>query len=139
MNVLLVEDNPTDVRLTREAFEEVDARMKLHVVRDGEEALEFVTGSGAYSERIPPDIILLDLNLPKKDGFEVLRDLKEHPDYKKIPVIVLTTSGSHTDILKTYNLHANSYIQKPVELEAFMGAVQSLRLYWFATVTLPPI
>ncbi|EQA37551.1 response regulator receiver domain protein [Leptospira inadai serovar Lyme str. 10] len=139
-DILLVEDNPADVRLTLEALGEAPKSKNLIVVKDGEEALDYVKGEGQYSDsgNSRPDLILLDLNLPRKNGFDVLKELKGDPDLRRIPIVVLTTSGSDRDILQTYNLHANSYIQKPVEFESFIEAMQSLRIYWFQTTTLPP-
>ncbi|EPG75526.1 response regulator receiver domain protein [Leptospira fainei serovar Hurstbridge str. BUT 6] len=137
-DILLVEDNPADVRLTLEALGEVPKSKNLIVVNDGEEALDYVKGEGSYSGNSRPDLILLDLNLPKKNGFDVLKELKEDPELRRIPVVVLTTSGSDRDILQTYNLHANSYIQKPVEFDSFIEAMRSLRVYWFRTSRLPP-
>ncbi|TGK13969.1 response regulator [Leptospira fletcheri] len=137
-DILLVEDNPADVRLTLEALGEMPREKNLIVAKDGEEAIEYVKGTGIFSGSSKPDLILLDLNLPKKNGFEVLRELKTDPVLRRIPVVVLTTSNSERDILATFSLHANSYIQKPVEFGNFVDAMRSLRVYWFETSSLPP-
>jgi two-component system, chemotaxis family, response regulator Rcp1 len=138
IQVLLVEDNPGDVRLTREAFRDAKMHLDLHVVGDGVEAMEFLLQEGGFSERPRPDLILLDLNLPRKDGREVLAEIKNHPTLKSIPVVVLTTSASDADIEKSYLLHANCYISKPVELEGFLTVVQSIDDFWLTVVRLPP-
>ncbi|TGJ98523.1 response regulator [Leptospira langatensis] len=137
-DILLVEDNPADVRLTMEALEELEEEKRLFVAKDGEEAIDFVKGEGDFVGACRPDLILLDLNLPKKNGLEVLEELKSDPEYKRIPVVVLTTSGAERDIMATFNLHANSYIQKPVEYDNFLEAMATLRIYWFQTSRLPP-
>ncbi|TGK19246.1 response regulator [Leptospira fluminis] len=137
-DILLVEDNPADVRLTLEALGEMPTEKNLIVAKDGEEAIEYVKGTGMFSGNSKPDLILLDLNLPKKNGFEVLQELKTDPVLCRIPVVVLTTSNSERDILATFSLHANSYIQKPVEFGNFVDAMRSLRVYWFETSSLPP-
>jgi CheY-like chemotaxis protein len=136
--ILLVEDNPGDVRLTIEALKEEGVYNELHVVRDGVEALEFLYGQGQYREAVRPDLILLDLNLPKKDGREVLAEIKADADLGCIPVVVLSTSDSAEDILKAYQLHANCYVTKPVELDEFFAAVQSIAKFWFRIVQMPP-
>lgn len=138
VEILLVEDNPGDVRLTQESFKESKVRNTLHVVRDGVEALAFLRGGGEYADAPRPDLILLDLNLPKKDGREVLAEIKEDPDLKRIPVVVLTISKAEEDILKSYNLHANCYITKPVDLEQFYKIVKAVEEFWFTIVKLPP-
>jgi CheY-like chemotaxis protein len=135
---MLVEDNPGDVRLTREALREARIRNRLHVARDGVEALAFLRREGAFGGAPRPDLILLDLNLPRKDGREVLAELKADPDLKRIPVVVLTTSQDDDDILRSYNLHANSYIVKPVDLEHFIAVVRSIEEFWLTVVKLPP-
>ncbi|TGK38817.1 response regulator [Leptospira andrefontaineae] len=137
-DILLVEDNPADVRLTIEALNDLKSDKRLFVAKDGEEAIDFVKGEGEFVGARRPDLILLDLNLPKKNGLEVLEELKSDPEYKRIPVVVLTTSGSDRDIIATFNLHANSYIQKPVEYDNFLEAMDTLRIYWFKTSRLPP-
>ena len=138
VEILLVEDDPADVLLTQEALLGSKIRNNLHVVDDGVEALAFLRQEGTYRDVPRPDLILLDLNMPRKDGREVLADIKEDPDLKTIPVAVLTTSSQDEDILKSYELHANCYITKPVGLEQFATVVQSLDDFWFTIVKLPP-
>ena len=138
IGILLVEDNPGDVRLTVEALREGKVSNSLYVARDGVEALAFVRREGEFKDAPRPDVILLDLNLPRKSGFEVLAELKADADLKRIPVVVLTTSQAEEDILKTYNLHANCYISKPVDLEKFIKVVHSLENFWLSVVRLPP-
>jgi len=137
IEILLVEDNPGDVRLVEEALKEGKVRNALHVVYDGVEAITFLRQQGEYTGIPRPDLILLDLNLPRKDGREVLAEIKEDEDLKRIPVVVLTTSQSEIDILKSYNLHANCYITKPVDLEQFLGVVKSIENFWLTVVKLP--
>jgi two-component system, chemotaxis family, response regulator Rcp1 len=137
LEILLVEDNPADVRLTREAFREGKIHNALMVVRDGVEAIEFLRRQGKHANAVRPDLILLDLNLPRKDGREVLAEIKADPALRRIPVVVLTTSQAETDIVKSYNLHANSYVVKPVDLEQFMGVIKSIDSFWLTAVTLP--
>jgi CheY-like chemotaxis protein len=134
---LLVEDNPGDVRLTREALKEGKILNDLSVVGDGVEALAFLRREGRYAEAERPDLILLDLNLPKKDGREVLEEIKSDGDLKKIPVVVLTTSAAERDILNAYDLHANCYITKPVDLGQFIKVVQLIEDFWLMIVKLP--
>ncbi len=136
--ILMVEDNPGDVRLTVEALKEGKVRNILHTVEDGEEALNFLRRQGTYSKAPRPDLILLDLNLPKKNGREVLAEIKEDPDLRRIPVVILTVSRAEQDILKTYDLHANCYISKPVDLEQFLTVVRSIENFWLTVVKLPP-
>jgi CheY-like chemotaxis protein len=138
VEILLVEDNPGDERLTREALKEGKVYNNLHWVKDGVEAMEFLRRAGRYAEAPRPDIILLDLNLPKKDGREVLQEIKTDTDLKRIPVVVLTTSKAEEDVLRTYNLHANCYVTKPVDLEKFIVVVKSIDVFWLTVVTLPP-
>ncbi len=138
IEILLVEDNPGDVRLTKEALREGKVYSNLHTVKDGVEAMEFLRKKGKYKDVPRPDIILLDLNLPKKDGREVLEEIKTDGDLKRIPVVVLTTSKAEEDVLRTYNLHANCYVTKPVDLEKFMVVVKSIDVFWLTVVTLPP-
>ena len=138
VEILLVEDNPGDERLTREALKEGKVYSNLHWVKDGVEAMEFLRREGKYSSVPRPDIILLDLNLPKKDGREVLQDIKNDDALKRIPVVVLTTSKAEEDVLRTYNLHANCYVTKPVDLEKFIVVVKSIDMFWLTVVTLPP-
>jgi CheY-like chemotaxis protein len=137
IQVLLVEDNPGDVRLTKEALKEGKLLNQLTVVGDGVEALLFLRKEGIYADAPQPELILLDLNLPKKDGREVLAEIKADPNLRRIPVVVLTTSSSEEDILKIYDLHANCYITKPVDLEQFMGVVKSIEDFWVSVVKLP--
>jgi len=138
IDILLVEDNPGDERLTREALKEGKVYSNLHWVKDGVEAMEFLRRQGKYQDVPRPDIILLDLNLPKKDGREVLQDIKNDDTLKRIPVVVLTTSKAEEDVLRTYNLHANCYVTKPVDLEKFIVVVKSIDVFWLTVVTLPP-
>jgi chemotaxis family two-component system response regulator Rcp1 len=138
IEILLVEDNPGDVRLTKEAFKEGKVLNKLNVVKDGVEALEFLHKQGKFSKAVHPDLILLDLNLPRKDGREVLAEIKGDPNLRRIPVVILTTSKSEQDILKTYDLHANCYITKPVDLSQFIKVIQSVEDFWLTIVNLPP-
>ena len=138
IELLLVEDNPGDVRLTIEALKEGRVINKLNVVQDGEEAIAFLRRQGQYADAVRPDLILLDLNLPRKGGLEVLAEIKEDPDLKQIPVVVLTTSQAEQDVLRTYQLHANCYIVKPVDLNQFMAVVQAIKSFWLALVMLPP-
>ncbi|MFC1976194.1 response regulator [Chloroflexota bacterium] len=138
IEILLVEDNPGDVRLTQEAFKEGKVRNNLSVVNDGIEALVFLRQEEQYANAPRPDVILLDLNLPKKDGREVLAEIKQDPNLRRIPVVVLTTSEAEQDILKTYNLYANCYITKPVDLERFITVVKSIETFWLSVVKLPP-
>ena len=138
VEILLVEDNPGDERLTREALKEGKVYSNLHWVKDGVEAMEFLRRQGKYKDVPRPDIILLDLNLPKKDGREVLQDIKNDEALKRIPVVVLTTSKAEEDVLRTYNLHANCYVTKPVDLEKFIVVVKSIDVFWLTVVTLPP-
>jgi two-component system, chemotaxis family, response regulator Rcp1 len=137
IEVLLVEDNPVDIMVTEEAFKDGRICNRLHIVNDGVEALEFLRREGKYQEVPRPDLILLDLNLPKKDGREVLADIKEDDDLRRIPVVVLTTSESETDILRSYDLHANCFITKPVGLDQFAEVVRSIEGFWFTIVKLP--
>ncbi len=137
VNILLVEDNPGDVRLTKEALKESKMRNHLSVVEDGVEALAYLRKEGKYAAAAHPDIILLDLNLPKKDGREVLAEVKADDKLKHIPVVVLTSSKAEQDILRAYNLHANCYVTKPVDLEQFITVVKSIEDFWFVVVKLP--
>jgi chemotaxis family two-component system response regulator Rcp1 len=137
INILLVEDNPGDVRLTVEALKEGKVRNQLHIAKDGMEAMDFLHKRGNYSDVPRPDLILLDLNLPKKDGHEVLAEIKEDPELKRIPVVVLTGSKAGDDILKTYNRHANCYITKPVDWDQFITVVKSINDFWLTIVRLP--
>jgi len=138
MEILLVEDNPVDVCLTEETLKDFSVRTNLSVVSDGVEALAFLRRVGRYASASRPDLILLDLNLPKKDGREVLAEIKVDDQLRRIPVVILTTSSAEVDILKSYDLHANCYITKPVDLDQFGHVVRSLESFWFKTVKLPP-
>jgi chemotaxis family two-component system response regulator Rcp1 len=138
IEILLVEDNPGDVRLTIEALKEGKVRNNLSVAKDGVEALAFLRREGNFAKAERPDLILLDLNLPRKDGREVLAVIKEDPVLRRIPVVVLTTSKAEEDILRTYDLHANCYITKPVDLDQFISVVRSIDEFWLAVVRLPP-
>ena len=135
--ILLVEDNPGDVRLTQEAFKENKVHNSLSVVEDGVEAMEFLRKAGKYADVPRPDLIMLDLNLPKKDGREVLAEIKEDPGLKRIPVVVLTTSKAEEDVIRMYNNHANCYITKPVDLEQFITVVKTIEDFWLTLVKLP--
>jgi CheY-like chemotaxis protein len=138
MDILLVEDNPGDARLASEAFKEGGLPINLHVVQDGIEAMAFLRREPLYTSVPRPDLILLDLNLPRKDGREVLAELKEDADLKRIPVIVLTTSQAEADITKSYDLHANCYIVKPVDFDQFIDVVRGIEQFWCTLVKLPP-
>lgn len=137
IEILLVEDNQGDVRLTREALIDVKLKNNLHVVQDGVEALAFLRQVDNYQHCPLPDLILLDLNLPKKNGLEVLEEMKEDKVLKRIPVVILTTSKAEEDIVKSYDLHANCYVTKPVDLDQFMKVVRSINNFWLAIVKLP--
>ena len=137
LEILLVEDNEGDIRLTIEAFKEAKIKNQIHVVRDGEEALNYLKKTGAYTDARTPDIILLDINLPKIDGKEVLQIMKNDPLLKTIPVIMLTTSSSETDVQESYSNHANCYVIKPVDLNKFMEVIRSIEEYWVSIVKLP--
>ncbi len=134
VEILLVEDNPGDVLLTQEAFAEIKCCNRIHVVTDGEQAIDYLC---KRSDTVKPDIILLDLNLPKKDGREVLEELKNDPALRRIPVVVLTSSKAEKDIVMSYNLHANCYVVKPIGLEGFSEIVGSISMFWFSIVALP--
>ncbi len=138
IEILLVEDNPGDVRLTQEAFLESRLGNRLQVVGDGVEALEFLRKEGKYANALEPDLVLLDLNLPRKDGRETLLEIKSDPKLRRIPVIILTTSKAEEDIVKTYDAHANCFISKPVDFGEFLKVVQQIEEFWFAIVKLPP-
>jgi CheY-like chemotaxis protein len=138
IEILLVEDNPGDVRLTVEALKEGKVLNHLSVAMDGTEALAFLRREGPYANAPRPDLVLLDLNLPKKDGREVLAEIKQDADLKRIPVVILTTSKAEQDILKTYDLHANCFITKPVDLDQFITVVKAVEDFWLTVVRLPP-
>ena len=139
IDILLVEDNPGDVRLTVEGLKESKVRNNLHVARDGVEAMEFLRREGPHTGAVRPDLILLDLNLPRMDGREVLLEIKSDAKLKTIPVVVLTTSRAEHDVLRSYELQANCYITKPADLEQFITVVKSIEDFWFTIVTLPHI
>jgi CheY-like chemotaxis protein len=138
VEILLVEDNEGDIRLTKEAFRESMVWNHMNVVRDGAEALAFLRREGKYTDAIRPGIILLDLNLPKRSGIEVLEEIKRDDELKHIPVVVLTSSQAEQDILNSYNFHANCFISKPLDLEQFLQVVQSIKDFWLTIVKLPP-
>lgn len=138
IEILLVEDNPGDARLTREALAMSKVRNNLHHARDGEEALAFLRREGRFSSVPEPDLILLDLNLPRRSGREVLEDVKQSDSLKHIPVVVLTSSQAEEDIMRSYQLHANCFITKPVDFEQLNKVVQGIEQFWFTLVTLPP-
>jgi chemotaxis family two-component system response regulator Rcp1 len=138
IDILLVEDNPGDVELAREALEGCKLHNRLHVVDDGEKAMAFLRHQDPYAEVPRPELILLDLNLPRKDGREVLAEVKADEGLKRIPVVILTTSRAEEDVLKSYNLHANCYITKPMGLDQFMHVVKSIQDFWLSIVVLPP-
>jgi chemotaxis family two-component system response regulator Rcp1 len=137
VEILLVEDNPGDVRLTREALHEGKINNHLSVAPDGVEALAFLRREGRYADAAPPDVILLDLNLPRKSGREVLAEIKADSKLRRIPVVILTTSADEQDVLRAYELHANCYITKPVDFEQFIGVIQAIENFWLTVVTLP--
>jgi two-component system, chemotaxis family, response regulator Rcp1 len=138
VEILLVEDNPGDVRLTQEALRDAKVCNRMHVARDGVEAMEFLRRTGSHADAPRPDLILLDLNLPRKDGREVLAEIKADSELRRIPVVVLTTSKAEEDILRAYNLNANCYIAKPVDFEQFVHVVKSIESFWLTIVKLPP-
>lgn len=138
IEILLVEDNPGDVRLTREVLATGRVLNNLHVVEDGQQAIAFLRREGKFAKAVRPDLILLDLNLPKKNGREVLADLKKDPRLRRIPIVILTTSDDEEDVLQSYDRHANSYIIKPVNLDQFIKVVRSIEGFWLTVVKLPP-
>ena len=137
VNILLIEDNPGDVRLAQEAFKEGKINVQLNVVMDGLEAINYLRKVGTYESVETPDLVLLDLNLPKKDGREVLSDIKADPKLRSIPVVILTTSNAEQDILNSYNLHVNCYINKPVDFDRFFDIIQKIEDFWLQTAILP--
>jgi two-component system, chemotaxis family, response regulator Rcp1 len=139
IEILLVEDNPADVRLTREIFEDGGERTHLNVVGDGEEAMAYLRRQEPYADRPRPQLVLLDLNLPKKDGREVLEEMKADTHLARIPVVVLTTSGAESDISRSYELHANCYITKPLDLDEYFDVVGSIKNFWLANARLPSV
>lgn len=138
IDILMIEDNPYDVRLTQEAFKDAKVCNNLSVASDGDHALRFLRREGEFSGAPRPDLILLDLNLPGKNGREVLEEIKRDPDLKRIPVVILTTSGDEKDILRAYELHVNAYIKKPVDLDQFIKIVEAVEDFWLTVVKLPP-
>lgn len=137
INILLVEDNPADARLIKEVFKDTKTKNKLYVVKDGVEAMDFLNQDAAYVDMPRPDVILLDLNLPRKDGRELLKELKEDNTFKRVPIVILTTSSAEEDIIKTYNNHANCYITKPVDFDQFLKVINSIEDFWLTVVKLP--
>ncbi len=138
IEILLIEDNPADIRLTQEAFREARLQNTLHVVQDGVSAMAFIRQTAPFQQAPRPDLILLDLNLPKKDGREVLKEIKSDPHIRTIPVVVLTTSDDETDVLRSYDLHANAYLVKPIDILQFIKMIQTLEDFWLSVVKLPP-
>jgi two-component system, chemotaxis family, response regulator Rcp1 len=138
VEILLVEDNPADVRLIREALKESKILNNLSVVEDGVEAMDFLRKKGKYASSVRPDLILLDLNLPRKNGREVLAEVKSDEKLKRIPVVIMTVSDDEKDILISYNSHANCYIKKPLDFDQFNQVVQAIENFWFTIVCLPP-
>lgn len=136
--ILMVEDNPDDIELTVEALKDSRVRNHLIVVKDGEEAISYLQGKGRYQHAVRPDLILLDLNMPRKNGRDVLREIKNDPKLKRIPVVILTTSQAEEDIIHTYDLHANCYITKPLDFNQFLKVVKSIEDFWLTVVKLPP-
>lgn len=139
VNILLVEDNPGDVRLTQEAFKEGNLSVNLDVVMDGVEALDYLKKQGKYADKLTPDLVLLDLNLPKRDGREVLEVIKLDPELRRMPVVVLTTSNAEQDIQKSYNLYVNCYINKPVDFDKFFQIIKQIEEFWLKTAVLPSV
>lgn len=137
INILLVEDNPADARLIKEVFKDTKTKNRLYVVKDGVEAMAFLNQELEYVDIPRPDVILLDLNLPRKDGREVLKELKEYDILKRVPIVVLTTSSAEEDIIRTYNNHANCYITKPVDFDQFLKVINSIEDFWLSVVKLP--
>jgi two-component system, chemotaxis family, response regulator Rcp1 len=138
VEILLIEDNPGDVRLTKLALKGGKILNNINVVMDGAEAMDYLLRKGKYSEAMRPDLIILDLNLPKKDGRQVLKEIKDNESLRRIPIVVLTTSRDEQDVLKSYNLHANAYITKPLDLDQFIDVVRSIETFWVSVVRLPP-
>lgn len=137
MEILLIEDNPADIRLTKEALKEADQEVNLNVAVDGVSALEYLRATGISPDHPRPDLILLDLNLPKKNGWQVLAEVKADSDLQTIPIVVLTTSTSHEDVQASYHLHANCYVYKPMDLMRFIEVILSIQSYWYRTAVSP--
>lgn len=137
-DILLVEDNPGDIRLTQEAFKEGQISNTLHITTDGVEALEFLRKQGKYADATCPDIVLLDLNLPRMNGDEVLKEIRADPDLKHLPVIILTSSAAEEDVIESYELQANAYLMKPVDPAEFVETIRSFQEFWLSVVRLPP-
>lgn len=137
IKILLVEDNPADIRLIKEVFKDTDSNNEIFVVKDGVDVMDFLNQKSRFQDVPKPDIILLDLNLPRKDGREVLREIKENDDFKYIPIVVLTTSSSKEDVIKTYGNHANCYITKPVDFDRFLKVIKSIEDFWLKIIELP--
>jgi CheY-like chemotaxis protein len=137
IEILLVEDDPGDTLITREALDQSKVTNNLSVVTNGEEAIAFLRRTGEFADAVRPDLVLLDLNLPRRDGREVLEEVKEDPDLRRIPVVVLTTSGAEEDIVRSYDLHANAYVTKPVDFERFVDVVRQIDDFYFTVVRLP--
>jgi len=137
IEILLVEDTATEAELTMETLADGRVRNRVHWVENGEEAIAFLARQGRYASVPKPDLILLDLHMPRKDGFEVLAEVKQHPDWKRIPVVVMTSSASEKHMLEAYNLHANCYITKPIDIDQFISAVRSIEEFWLTVVRLP--
>ncbi len=137
VEILLVEDNEADIRLTQEGIKEAKIQNNLHIVRDGEEAMDFLNKKEDYQDAVTPDLILLDLNLPKKDGREVLEEIKNNKILSHIPVVILTTSEAEKDIVKSYKLHANCYVTKPMGIDQFVEVIKAIENFWFSIVKLP--
>lgn len=137
VEILLVEDNEGDVFLTKKAFEKAKILNNIHVVEDGEKVMQYLRGDGEYKGSVKPDIILLDINLPKKNGTEVLVEIKEDDNFKRIPVVILTSSKAEQDVVKSYDLHASSYIVKPLDVSKFQNVVTAIEDFWFSVVILP--
>ena len=137
IKILLIEDNPGDIRLTKEALKDGKIKNEIRIITDGEEALLFLKKEGQYQNEETPDVILLDLNLPKKDGREVLLEIKSDPNFKTIPVIILTISSDERDILKSYSHYANCYITKPIDFNEFINVVKTIENFWFTIVKIP--
>jgi chemotaxis family two-component system response regulator Rcp1 len=138
VHILLVEDSPEDVLLAQEALKDAKVANELHVIRDGEAAMAFLRSQGEFADAVRPDLVLLDLNLPKKDGREVLSEMKDDPGLRRIPVVVLTTSSSDRDLLSAYDAHVNAYIRKPISFAQLVDVVHAIDEFWFGVVTLPP-